>query len=205
MKALRAGAGADRLGDAPVAVDGVDVFDVGHRHAAGVGVAGALAGVGEPYAAAGAGGERHQAGAEEALQVEDEIEAAAAELGGEPGRVSGRGAPPAAGRAAVEGERVGEVGVAGEERFVGGVDYPGDVRRRERPPQRRQHRQGVNHVPQRARLDEGDPFRGHGHPSQKTGFTTESQRARREDTSREKTLVSKPPPSRLSSSSLCSR
>jgi len=59
----------------------------------------------------------------------------------------------------VEGQRVSQVRVPGDQRLVGLVDDPGDAGIGEPPPQRGQHRQGVDDVAEGAGLDERDPSR----------------------------------------------
>ena len=80
VEPLRHVARAERLGDAPVAIDGVDAVGVRHADLVRVGVAAAFAGVREPDATRRTGGEAHQPGAQQPLQVDDEIEPPAAQF-----------------------------------------------------------------------------------------------------------------------------
>ena len=119
---------AEVLGEAPVGID--DVFGlVGGGDAVGVEEGGGFAGAGEAEAGGGGGGVGDEGGAEEALEVEDEVEFLLAEVPEEADEVAGGG--EAAGDLAVifavEGDDLVEVGGGLEEFGAVGAEEPGEV------------------------------------------------------------------------------
>ena len=115
-----------------------------------------FAGRAEADAAGRPAGQRHQAGAQQPLQIDDQIEP-------QPPQVSARSrndwaAPPqtAARGAAVEGQRLVEVGMAAQQIGVGPIDDPADVGVREAAAQGGQDGQAVNDVAEGARLEQDD-------------------------------------------------
>ena len=149
--------GSGRGGKSEVAFDGVGLRIDGHG--AGLGEAGAFAGVGESVEGDVAEGAGHEGGAEEALEIEDEVGRGLFFQGAAPARE----AQPAGGTTEIgagKKERFVEVWIAFEERRPLGIDHPGEVRVWEFGVEGGERGEGVDDVAEGAGLEDEETARG---------------------------------------------
>ncbi len=148
--------GAECRGQAQHPVDRVRLVDrPGRGHAMRVEPGAPLAGVGQPDADRRPRGGGHDPRAEQPLQVDRHVEPPRPQARQEPDDRR-RAAEARAHALAVEGDHLVELGVAVEQAAQRAVDHPRDLRVGPEAAQSRQDRQRVDHVAQRARLDQAD-------------------------------------------------
>src|SRR5205823_3996623 len=112
-ESLRSVARAERFGHTPVALHGMNAIRVGNPNILCVSVTAAFAGAGETDDAPGSGGQAHQTSTEQALQINHEVEAPAAQFRDERGRIARRVPDALFEGTPVKGERVRQIRMPG--------------------------------------------------------------------------------------------